>query len=216
MYQALIVAAGLGTRSGLDHNKNLHPLKNKPMIRYSVERFLEDDDCESIIVVCSENDKERFAEVLGEDAEIVIGGPTRQKSVANGLSLVSAKYVLIHDGARPNLKKDAITAIKYKLAFSDSVTLCVRVKDTLAYIEEETIVGSINRESVVQIQTPQAFLTAKIKQAHGLAEESGHSYPDDASLIRGELNEEVAFVLGDSNNIKATTADDFVLLEALL
>ncbi|MGI6393044.1 MAG: 2-C-methyl-D-erythritol 4-phosphate cytidylyltransferase [Candidatus Izemoplasmatales bacterium] len=216
MYQALIVAAGSGSRSGLSYNKNLYLLKNKPMILYSVERFLEDKDCEGVIIVCSESDKDSFSLILEDKARLVIGGTTRQISVSNGLNHIHSKYVLIHDGARPNLKKSAIAAIKAQLSLVDAATLCVVAKDALASVGKGMITHIIDRESTVQIQTPQGFLTSKIIKAHQLAKAHKHKYPDDASLIWSELKEKVAVVPGDSNNIKATTADDFVVLEALL
>ncbi|MDD4183819.1 MAG: 2-C-methyl-D-erythritol 4-phosphate cytidylyltransferase [Candidatus Izemoplasmatales bacterium] len=216
MYQALIVAAGAGTRSGLLHNKNLHPIKDKPMILYSLERFLEDEDCEGVVVVCSEDDYGLFNEILKDNAVLVLGGDSRQKSVMNGLAEINARYVLIHDGARPNLKLDVIKRIKDGLTKHDAVTPVVKAKDALAVIYEDYLNESINRENVMYIQTPQAFVTEKIKKAHQLAQANNHVYLDDATLFQNEIKEKVSVVLGDSNNIKATTADDFVLLEALL
>ncbi len=215
-YQALIVAAGAGTRSGLDHNKNLHPLKGRPLLLYSVETFLKDTDCQGVIVVCPETETKAFAEALEGKSILIPGGSTRQQSVRLGLAAVTTKYVFIHDGSRPNLKSEAIMRLKRELRKHDALTLAIPVKDTLKTVSMNMVTGDVPRDTTVMIQTPQAFRSDKIKLAHELAARQEHEFSDDSSLIQHELRETVRIVPGDDDNIKATTKADFTILEALL
>jgi len=216
MYSALIVAAGQGMRSGLPYNKNLHPLKGKPMILYSVEAFQGDPDCLELIVVTSKHDIEAFKDILPPAIKIAEGGATRQESVRLGLELVTSDYVMIHDGARPNLKRFAIEDIKGALPGSDAVTLAVKVKDTLRICRKNQIEDDIDRDHAYLLQTPQAFRTEAIKQAHQLAATAKHQYSDDTSVYRNELDKPAYIVQGYDENLKATTLTDMKILEELI
>jgi 2-C-methyl-D-erythritol 4-phosphate cytidylyltransferase len=216
MYEALIVAAGSGSRSGLTYNKNLYVIRGKPLISYSVEKFLLDKDCKGIIIVCPEADQEDFKKNIPNDIILVTGGKTRQESVVKGLAIVTQKHVMIHDGARPNFSFESLKHLKLGLMSFDALTLAIKVKDALGKANNDLIVEDVDREQTFAIQTPQAFLSSKIKKAHQSASKSEHTYQDDTALIRSELKEQVKIIIGNDDNIKATTASDFLILEALL
>ncbi|MBN2504394.1 MAG: 2-C-methyl-D-erythritol 4-phosphate cytidylyltransferase [Bacilli bacterium] len=216
MYSALIMAAGSGVRTGLDHNKNLHLLKAKPMILYSVEAFSELSECNQIIVVVPDDEVLVFQDILPKDVLIVRGGESRQDSVLNGLKHVKNEYVLIHDGARPNIKNEAIIRLIKSMLERGASTLAIKAKDTLKTCINGVIETDIDRRSAYLIQTPQAFRTEEIRQAHLLAQKNGHSYSDDSSVYQHELGRKVFIVEGYDDNIKVTTMADFRILEALI
>ena len=61
-YAAVIVAAGSGSRMGLGYNKMLFTLKSGEVIlEKTIQTFLQDEQCEQLIVVYSEEDYEAFA-----------------------------------------------------------------------------------------------------------------------------------------------------------
>lgn len=102
-YSALICAAGSGTRMKLGYNKVYAKLNDGQMIiDKTINVFLNDIDCEEIIVV---SDPDVFLEmhngVINQRITLVQGGSTRQESVYHGLVKVKNSYVMIHDGARP-------------------------------------------------------------------------------------------------------------------
>lgn len=216
MYSALIMAAGQGLRSGLSFNKNLFPINGKPMILYSAERFLADQECMEVIVVTAKCDIDIFKLVLPVKTIIIEGGKTRQDSVLAGLKIVKAEHVFIHDGARPNLKKDAIEKLKSALLLHDALALATPVKDTLKICVNQEIKQDIDRENAYSMQTPQAFLTKAILEAHLLAKNSKHKYSDDTSIYLHELGKKVYIIEGYDDNIKATTLTDMKILEALI
>ncbi len=216
MYSALIMAAGQGLRSGLTFNKNLFPIKGKPMILYSVEQFLSDPDCQEVIVVTAKQDIDTFKLVLPAQTIIVSGGKSRQESVLSGLKIVKTEYVFIHDGARPNLKKAAIEKLKQALLLHEALSMATPVKDTLKICTNQEITKDIDRENTFCLQTPQVFPTKAILEAHILAKTNKHQYSDDTSIYLHELGKKVFIVDGYDDNIKATTLTDMKILEALI
>jgi 2-C-methyl-D-erythritol 4-phosphate cytidylyltransferase len=216
MYSVIILAAGKGTRLNLGYNKVLYQIKNKTILEYSVERFLKDKDIDEIIIVVNEMDELQIKELFsGKNIQICYGGITRQDSVYNGLSKVTNKYVLIHDGARPYIDISDLLKIEQTVKTSACV-LVQKVKESLAKQSFNKLKTYLNREDYILLKTPQAFLTEKIKKAYELATKNDNMYTDDASVYMNELNEEVITIESSEFNIKLTTEFDLKILEEIL
>ena len=101
-YDAIVVAGGVGKRADLGFNKVLYRTRDgKTVLNHSCLNFINDDDCQKLIVVCN------FELDFKCDKLVVVpGGKERYESVLNGLNEVTSDYVLIHDGARPFLDVD--------------------------------------------------------------------------------------------------------------
>jgi 2-C-methyl-D-erythritol 4-phosphate cytidylyltransferase len=215
MYSAVIVAAGSGSRFGQEQLKVLALLKNRPVISYSLERFRADPDCREIILVHPQNNKHDFQPFCLEKVTLVKGGSTRQESVLNGLNHVTQPWVLIHDGARPNVSLAVLDRVKQTME-KNAVAPAIGVKDTLKQSMDGLIIGDIPRHQIYHIQTPQGFPTALIRKAHEKAMLAGHQYSDDTSVFQHELGLSVSIVEGDEENIKVTTPTDIKILEAII
>jgi 2-C-methyl-D-erythritol 4-phosphate cytidylyltransferase len=81
----------------------------------------------------------------------------------------------------------------------------------LKRVDSGVVVSTVGRESLVAVQTPQAFSAGLLRRAHG--DESDAT--DDASLVEA-LGATVRVVPGESSNIKLTEPGDLIVLEALL
>ena len=195
-YSAIVLCAGKGSRSGLTYNKMLYRFKNKTVYEMTMDIFLNDERCKQIVVVTKEEELDDF------------GGKERQDSVYNGLQVVKEDYVLIHDGARPYLKKENIDDILECLNKNNACLLVVPVKDTIKVCMDGNIVKTLPREQLVQAQTPQAFKTELIKRCYQKGKDQNYIATDDASLVEYFENIEVKAVLGSYSNIKITTPDD--------
>lgn len=215
MYTALIVAAGSGKRMNLNYNKVFFNIKGKSLIEYSVDYFRNDSDCEEIIIVISKDDK-RTMQALFPNLKLVIGGSSRQESVLNGLKETTAEYVMIHDGARPNLKRKYIEEIKPLMKEKMAAILCYKSRDSVLVGVNQRINHYLDRDEVFFVQTPQGFRKELILMAHQEAAKNNHVYLDDANVFMHELKKDVYLVYGDNTNIKATTRSDLDLLEGLL
>lgn len=208
-YSAIVLCAGKGSRSGLTYNKMLYRFKNKTVYEMSMEIFLNDGRCKQIVVVTKEEELDDLKKLISsKKIDYVFGGKERQDSVYNGLRVVKEDYVLIHDGARPYLKKENIDDILECLNKNDACLLVVPVKDTIKVCIDGNIVKTLPREQLVQAQTPQAFKTELIKRCYQKGKDKNYIATDDASLVEYFENIEVKAVLGSYSNIKITTPDD--------
>lgn len=208
-YSAIVLCAGKGSRSGLTYNKMLYRFKNKTVYEMSMEIFLNDERCKQIVVVTKEEELDDLKKLISsKKIDYVFGGKERQDSVYNGLQVVKEDYVLIHDGARPYLKKENIDDILECLNKNDACLLVVPVKDTIKVCIDGNIVKTLPREQLVQAQTPQAFKTELIKRCYQKGKDKNYIATDDTSLVEYFENIEVKAVLGSYSNIKITTPDD--------
>lgn len=209
MYQVILLAAGNSSRSGLNYNKVLYTLEDKPLIYKTALNFINDDRCNKIFLVCKENEIDTFKNIFKKinKVEYVIGGNTRQESVNNGLKHINSEYVLIHDGARPNYSISLVNNILEKLNTFNAVIPALKVVDTIKEVKDNVVVKTINREVLRSVQTPQGFKTSLIKEVHQKA--LSNDFTDDSSMVELLSNEKVYVVEGEKNNYKFTEKEDF-------
>ncbi len=207
---ALIVAAGQGTRIGGTVPKQFAPLAGKPMLAHSFAALSSHPAIDSVLVVIGEGQEAALDAALGQ-VSFVIGGPTRRESVANGLAAIDAEQVLIHDAARPFLSHTVIDALLAALETHEGALPALPVADTLAQ-GGEALGETVPRDGLVRIQTPQAFHTATIREAHS-AWPADREATDDAQMVRA-LGRTVVIVPGDIALEKITHPADFAAAEA--
>jgi 2-C-methyl-D-erythritol 4-phosphate cytidylyltransferase len=120
---------------------------------------------------------------------------------------------VIHDAVRPLAGPDLVRLILDRLAVGDvaGVVPGIPIRDTLKETEGDQIVATVDRNRLIGVQTPQAFLTGPLRAAHEANQEDAS---DDAVLLE-RIGEPVAWVEGDPRNLKVTYPDDLRVLEAL-
>jgi 2-C-methyl-D-erythritol 4-phosphate cytidylyltransferase len=198
----IVVAAGNGARFG--GQKQFMVLGDRRVIDWSRDTAHSVSDG-VVLVVPAES-----AEVEGG----VAGGATRSESVRRGLAAVpsDATIICVHDAARPfaseHLYKEVITAV---VSGADGAVPGLRVTDTIKKVNAEGIVlDTPDRESLMAIQTPQAFRAAVLRNAH----EAGNEGTDDASLVE-RVGGKVVVVNGEALNKKLTTPEDLEWARAM-
>jgi 2-C-methyl-D-erythritol 4-phosphate cytidylyltransferase len=217
MYAALIVAAGSGRRMHASRNKMFIPVHGLPLIRHTVNVFAADDDCDEIVVVCRAGERADMREALeGVSCNVVPGGATRQDSVRMGLSSVHGDIVMIHDGARPCLDEASLERLKNVLDNHAAAALAVTPKDTVSMIKDGVFTQRLDRDAARLMQTPQAFVTDAIRDAHNRAKREHASFTDDVSLFMAYSQKKVFAVEGNYDNIKVTDPSDLKHVEELL
>lgn len=201
-YDVIVVAGGKGNRANLGFNKVLFKMANgKSVIENNIDIFLNDKDCQKIILVINEE-----IDFNNNKLILVKGGKERFDSVMNGLNEVSSEYVLIHDGARPFLNIKALEKLKNKLEEKDAVVLGKIASDTIKIINDDKVVETLNRNNIFIAETPQGFKTSLIKDCY--KNKDDNYYFDDASLVES-FNYEVYIVIDEYNNKKLTSKEDF-------
>lgn len=212
MYSAVVLCAGKGTRTGLNYNKMLYEFHGKTVYERTLSIFLEDENCGQVIVVTQPHERETFQKLVkNQKIDFVDGGKERQDSVYEGLKKCKEKYVFIHDGARPYLKKESIQALRECLKTHKACLLMVPCKDTIKEVIDGKVVTTLKRETLMQAQTPQAFERELVLEAYRKGIASHYQATDDAQMVEMFSNENVYAVMGDYENKKITTKEDLVL-----
>jgi len=216
---AILAAAGRGDRLGLDRPKAFAPLNDRPLLAESLERLDASDWIERIVVAAPPEWEEPcilVAEEIaaGKVAETVTGGETRSESVRNALAQVpeEAAVVLVHDAARPLVTEAVIERVVTALEGGwDGAVPSLPVSDTVKRMEGEAVAETIDREGLVIVQTPQAFIADVLRRAV----ESGGEASDCAALVEA-AGGRVRAVQGDPRLLKITEPADLALVESWL
>jgi 2-C-methyl-D-erythritol 4-phosphate cytidylyltransferase len=217
---AILVAAGSGSRLGADRPKAFAALGDRPLLAESMER-LDASEWIDAIVVAAPPGWEEPAILLAEElvaskvAGVVAGGASRAESVRLALAEVpsEALVVLVHDAARPLVDDEVIARLLGRLGEGvDGVVPALPIGDTVKRVEHGLVLETVDRDALVTVQTPQAFVADRLRSAFA-ADLAGAT--DCASLVeRGGGS--VAVVPGDPRLVKVTTRDDLALVSRLL
>lgn len=227
---AIIAGAGAGTRLGANIPKALVLLSGEPLIVHSV-RAMQQAGISEIVVTIPDGFETQFAAALSAahlDAKLVIGGATRQESVAKGLAETNAEYILVHDAARALTPPQTILSVVDALnKGAKAVIPALPVVDTIKRgisqknADGETqisVAETLCRSELYSVQTPQGFSRELLQRAHiagaKLSANEGSAAPDDAALVE-LLNEPVEIVSGHPNALKITTPFDLEVAQLL-
>jgi 2-C-methyl-D-erythritol 4-phosphate cytidylyltransferase len=90
----------------------------------------------------------------------------------------------------------------------------LRVIDTVKRVQDGRIEGTEPRDALALAQTPQAFTSAALRDAHERAAADAFEGSDDALLLE-RAGYRVRAIDGERTNLKITTAEDLRLAEAL-
>jgi 2-C-methyl-D-erythritol 4-phosphate cytidylyltransferase/2-C-methyl-D-erythritol 2,4-cyclodiphosphate synthase len=217
---AVLVAAGRGVRAGGQGPKQYREIGGEPVIRSSLKGLAGHPDITMVQPVIHPDDVALFrVAAAGLDVlEPVFGGATRQASVRAGLEVLSSRgpnLVLVHDAARPFASPALISrAIAAAGAWGAAIP-AIPIADTVKTVDSSGVVtGTIDRAQLRLVQTPQAFAFATLLAAHHRAHAAGREdFSDDAALAEW-AGIKVRTFEGEVRNMKLTTTDDFVRLEA--
>lgn len=221
MTSAIILAGGKGKRMGREISKQFIPVNNKPLLYYTIKKFLDCKAIDKVILVLPSDEVDYCKrEVLDKYSltvdSIVVGGDERQDSVYNALKVLKdTDIVLIHDGARPFVSEKIIkNGIKYANKYGAAAPGVVP-KDTIKVRDNESFSKeTLTRNSLVAIQTPQCFKFDMIMDCHVKVREESKEVTDDTMVVENYGNK-VYLYDGDYTNIKVTTSEDLLVAEYL-
>lgn len=176
-------------------------------------------------------------------AKVVAGGKAeRWETVRNALAAVpeDCTHIAVHDAARPAAPEELVARVFEAARVHGAVVPGDPVTATLKRVSEESVdaetedavadailgdfadstkikgrrvVGTVSRDNLVAVQTPQVFRADLLRRAYAQPDLAGAT--DDAMLIE-KLGEPVIVVNGDPRNIKVTTMGDLAMVRAIL
>lgn len=189
----------------------------------------------------------KWGDQLGlRNVKLVAGGHTeRWETVRNALTAVdeNSTHVAIHDAARPLTNAKLIDRVFDTASRCRAVIPAVPVSATLKRVSLDSaaprssrdramdilgapdpeatmryVIAAVDRANVVEVQTPQVFEAALLRQAYEqitAGKVDPKAITDDAGLVES-LGEKVYVVEGESTNIKITRPEDVHLARAIL
>ncbi|MDZ7633149.1 MAG: 2-C-methyl-D-erythritol 4-phosphate cytidylyltransferase [Bacteroidales bacterium] len=214
----LIVAGGSGRRMGSSVPKQFLPLRQRPLLMHTIERFHSFDSSCTITLVLPEQHISLWRELTTSHLfsvphKIVAGGEERFHSVKNGLdSLPAAGLVAIHDGVRPLVSHETIERCFAEAELSGAVIPVVAPPESVRMV---TVRGSIplDRSNIRLVQTPQVFSLAIVKKAYQC--DYSPEFTDDATVVE-RAGFPVSLVEGNAENIKITTPAHLLYADAIM
>lgn len=220
--QAIIPAAGLGTRLKAKLPKAFVRIHGLPLLVHTLRQFDKAKTIDSVVLVLPKEfvatwTKKISLYKLKKVKAVVAGGEMRSDSVRYGLSALQAdtKVVVVHDAARPLVSAKLIDEAVKNCYKRPAVIAAVPVKPTIKRINPKTMVveATLDRSLLWEVQTPQVFARDVLEKAHQLGENVQAT--DDAMLVE-HIGVKVHAILGEYTNIKITTADDMKIAAFLL
>lgn len=231
MIFAAILAGGKGSRMGSqDKPKQYLLLNDKPIIVYTIEKFLAFSEIEEVLVLCPKNWIEPTKDIVKNyfgglsHIKVLAGGDTRNDTIMNAIDYLDTNYeldsqssLITHDSVRPfvtyRIIEDNIRAME-NFDMCDTVIPCT---DTIVEsLDGEAIVNIPDRNNLYQGQTPQTFKIKKMQQVFDFLSEKEKSVLTDACKIFTVQGEPVKLVNGEPFNIKITYPSDLKIAHALL
>jgi len=217
-----VIAAGGSSERMQGEDKLFAQLCGKPVLAHTLKAFEDCDSIDDIVIVTRQDSLEKISELcrqykINKVHKIMVGGETRLDSVISGVFAVPWKteVIAIHDGARPCIDSKTIERTIRKAAKRHAAAPGLPVSSTLKKVKRHVVLETIDRENVVEIQTPQTFNADLIKGALTHAKKNNIEVTDDC-MAAELLGIPVYVTEGSRQNIKVTTREDLLIAEAIL
>lgn len=177
----IILAGGVGNRMGAPMPKQFLSLNDKPEIVHTIMNFQKNDRINDIVIVCVKDwipQMEQIVEEynLNKVKWVIEGGQTSHDSTRNGIFFLKDKlqkddFVVIHDAARPILPQGAINDMLDVATEKGNASLVIPCYETVLFTDDgKSGDKQLDRNSIMRIQTPQAYKYEQILDLYEKAE----------------------------------------------
>ena len=215
----IIPAGGTGSRMGSEVPKQMLDLRGKPVLRRTVELFLDLPFRVGVIISINAAVKDMWLDYCRNNnfvfrSILTTGGLTRFHSVRKALGyLPDGAIVAVHDAVRPLMRKDDVAALFGEGEKYPAVVPVIPVADSMRLLDGEGGSRIVDRSAYRLVQTPQIFHSEVLKKAYETAYST--EFTDDASVVE-KSGVPLHFCQGSRFNIKLTAPDDMALAAALI
>ncbi|MDY5219166.1 MAG: 2-C-methyl-D-erythritol 2,4-cyclodiphosphate synthase [Eubacteriales bacterium] len=220
----VVLAAGRGTRSGLEENKVFFRWQGRSVLSRCLDALAASNAYDGIALVLSESDLPRYRELTAREGKnplvkrIAMGGDTRRESGYSGLMALpeGVEIVSVHDAARPFVTEEIVRATIADAQIYGSGVISTPVVDTIKCLDPVTgLVTTPDRSRLRAVQTPQSFQYVLLMAAHERARRENLEVTDDAMLYEHQYGSvHLSSAPGAEKNIKLTNPEDFRRLNA--
>jgi 2-C-methyl-D-erythritol 4-phosphate cytidylyltransferase len=220
VYSLALLNGGVGARVAAGRPKQFIVVKGIPILVYTLVAADSVDTISQIILNYPDGWREDVEKIVNDYAiktpiTYVPAGRTRHESVASMLPYVENENVIIHETARP-----LITSADFERIIAHEhpdVSYMLEIPFTVAPVDpaSKKIIGSLERDTLRNVQLPQKFRKATLVAAHEYAAREGVVFTEDATLC-AVAGFDVRFIEGNDRNLKVTTPVDVHIAGYLL
>lgn len=223
----IYLMAGKGDRINNELPKQFIKIHNRDLFLYALDTLYKTKNFKKIIIVTLIEYIDYVESVLSNlyknnNFLIINGASTREGSVFNALNFLNNNFkinendkIMIHDACRPLINPSIINEIlNYEDKYLAS-TVYTKSVNSLALIDKNSFLNKyIDREKVINIETPQCINFSLLYNSHLKAIESKKIYTDDISILEIDLKK-VKLIKGNFFNFKVTNFEDLLVFEKL-
>jgi len=224
MVHCIIPSGGKGLRLGSDTPKQYLPLLSIPIVVRTMLKFQNELEISHIHIAAEEQYhslfwqwKEQYG--ISKLSTVIKGGSERQLSIYEVLQHIKTDaddIILVHDAVRPFVSSSMILRVISDTKKHSAVIPAIPISDTIKRKDSQNfIIETVDRSSLVSVQTPQGFTASVIQKAYEHAITTSFLGTDDSSLVEN-INVPVFCTEGEQSNMKITTKEDIVKAEFIL
>ena len=224
---AVILAGGKSTRNLQNIPNQFVTVQGKPVLIYSMEAYERHPAVSEIVVVCLKGWEDIVASYAREYgitklSGIIPGGDTGIRSIRNGVRFLADRcrdddLIVLQESTRPMVTEDIISKLLNACKETGSAVTSEPMDGIVQFFVEETKVRYLNRNLIVEAQSPDAYRFGLLEEAFRLAEERGAGLEEScAYMFLYNLGYDLHFVEGNHNNLKIIRQEDVAIFTALL
>ena len=225
---AIILSGGVGARMGANIPKQYIMVDNKPIIIYSLEKFVYSGSIDGYIIALDNQWKdfvEGYVKSMNISEPIYYSSPgeTREHTIYNALKCAKTNgyndddIVIIHDAVRPMVSKQVIDDCLKGCEMYDAAIATIDVKDTIYMSVADNCITDVPKRSTLHAgQTPEAFKLGKYLKIH-----DERTYDEICAVTGGaefafRCGLKVFLSKGAEINFKLTTPEDLQRFEQIV
>ncbi len=226
------MAGGTGSRMrNANMPKQFMMLGDKPIIIYTLEKFLMCDRLDAIYIGIHKDWKTYLQDMIDKYAAaekdrifVICGGDDRNSTLMNVIAGIEEKFgesddhiIITHDAVRPFVTLRMIEENIDKAIETGAVDTVVPATDTIVESLDGKVISMIpDRKTMYQGQTPQSFKLGLLKELYNSLTEEEKGILTDACKICVIRNYPVSLVEGSDTNMKITTPGDYKIAQAMV
>lgn len=224
---SVILAGGKSIRNNQNIPNQFITILNKPVIVYCLEAYEKHPLIDEIYVVCLKGwesiiNTYSIQYNIHKLKKIIPAGNTGIISIKNSVDYLqehcqNKDIIIYQESTRPMISQEMISNLISACNDKGCATICNPMKDHVQFINSNNNAKYLDRNSVVDLQSPDAYNYGLLSDIFKKAKERNHILTESClSLLLYNLGYSINFIEGASNNIKIIHQEDISMIKSLL
>lgn len=224
---SIILAGGKSSRNQQNIPNQFINILGKPVIVYCLEAYQAHPAIDDIYIVCLRGWEEiviAYAEqyCISKLRGLIPAAVSGILSVKNGFEYIREKYlpndiILFQESTRPMVSVDMISKLLQSCYENGSANICQSMKDYVQFTYLNGHPTYIDRNSIVDLQSPEAYKIEILDKVFKIAQKKQHPLLESClAMLLFNLGYDINFIEGSVNNIKIIRQEDVAIVTSLL